>query len=261
MATPDIERLLADYPFGLLTQEEQDQLFKAAHHDRDLFARLVEYDILRDSLADPNYRASLAGAFAAQVVPQPQVAPSLWQRIRSSFWLPVGAVGVATAGLAVFLMMPGPNSLTETTIAARLPIDQALSEMASEFVPKGFGTRLELDRPGDNPSYRIGDRLRVTFEVDKDSHVVIFEERRGSASIRLFPNKFITSARVRSGDPVTIPPAGQGEMILDGPPGTRTVKMLIFPSDFDPLSPGQDLSSVKPEIIERTFTVTGGGDQ
>jgi len=90
------------------------------------------------------------------------------------------------------------------------------------------------------PRYRVGDRLTLSFEANQDAFLTIVNVGTSGEVTILFPNRFSGGHGVKAGRTYRIPDAGDSyELVLKGPPGTElvyallTLKPVIFlPTDF-----------------------------
>lgn len=88
--------------------------------------------------------------------------------------------------------------------------------------------------------YRVGDRLTLSFEANRDAFLTIVNVGTSGEVTILFPNRFSGGHGVKGGRTYRIPDAGDSyELELKGPPGAElvyallTLKPVIFlPTDF-----------------------------
>jgi hypothetical protein len=256
MKSPDARKLLGGYATGTLTKGEREALLRAALEDQALFEELVEEEDWRAALGEEAFRLRLRRRLR-ELAP----ARTSWSdRLGISFryrWL---ALGSAVAALAVVLLIR-QGVLTESSPVAQVVLgpgaipalhtaglleepgapERRLEEDSRTAPPRAAEQiALNLDRGGRNPVYRVGDRQRIGFKLAHDASVLLLEERADGSSVRLFPNRFQSSPAVRGGETVLVPPAGQGDLEVDGPAGARTLRLLVFPSDRDPLTSTAD---------------------
>ncbi len=112
MTRPEIDRLLALYSSGQITDDERDALFTAALEDQVLFEELFEEDELRTAFEDPAVRRA---ALALPVAP-PEMRRSFWR----TPWPAAFAALAACAVLAVVIVRrPAPEPQPQLTVANR----------------------------------------------------------------------------------------------------------------------------------------------
>ena len=276
---PDPYNLLGGYATGTLTRTERDILMEAALRDDHLFAELADEEDLRLVLADEPFRQSLLSQLQAL-----QPAPSRPSRLRdlASHLMPrfhfgwLTATGAVAALIVILLVRQG--SVSETSSLAKIMLgpgtlpalhaagileepaapERDLEARARTEPPPGANdAAIALDRPGAAPEYRPGDRMRIGFRVANDSRVLLLEERPDGTTARLFPNRFQSSTTVRGNAMVMLPPAGQGDLEVEGPPGRRTLRLLIFPANIDPLAPDIQWDRIKAQAkaTQRDYVV------
>ncbi len=263
----DPYNLLGGYATGTLTRTERDILMEAALHDDRLFAELAEEEDLRLVLAHEPFRQRLLSELQTRHVtaPRPSRLRLLAQHLMPRFhfgWLTATA---AIAALIVIVLIRqgtvsetsplakivlGPGSLPALHSAGILEepgaTERDLEARARTEPPTPAGdASIALDRPGAAPEYHPGDRMRIGFRVANDSRALLLEERPDGATVRLFPNRFQSSTAVRGNEIVMIPPAGQGDLEVEGQSGRRTLRLLIFPANIDPLAPDIQWDRIK----------------
>ncbi len=132
MEREQLDRLLAEYATGGLSEAEKRKLFAAALHDQDLFDQLMEEDSLReaidmpgarnrliDSLQEEPVEAMAAMAPAGGAVPRAKSAPA---RLRQHLWL------AWASGIAIVLVS---GAISYVAFDRPLP-----KEIASVFTPR-----------------------------------------------------------------------------------------------------------------------------
>lgn len=121
MTRPEIDRLLALYSSGQISDDERDALFTAALQDQALFQELFEEDGLRTALEDPAIRRA-ALALPARQAPARQ---PFWR----TPWPAAVAALAACAVLAVILVRrPEPAPPPRIAAASRPPAAPAPAE-------------------------------------------------------------------------------------------------------------------------------------
>jgi hypothetical protein len=109
----EAEKLLGGHATGTLTLEERQKLYAAALGHQDLFDALMDEEILRELLADPEAKAQLLAALAPAA--GPRVVP-FWRRT-GVLGAAAGLLMAATAGLVV---LRGPEKVPPT-LSRELP--------------------------------------------------------------------------------------------------------------------------------------------
>ena len=274
MTPKDARYLLSGYSTGTLTKTEREALARAVLEDPALFEEFVEEEDWRGALADPAFRQRLQRRLRDLTPP----APVPWiERLGLVFryrWITVATAAAALATIAlirqgvigesspVARVVLGPDTIPALHAAGLLepataPEKRLESESQSAPPARAKGAALSLDRRGSNPVYTIGGRLRIGFRVPADGNVLLIEERAAGEPVRLFPNRFQSSSAVRANRTMLVPPAGQGDLEVDGPPGPRTLRLLVFPAGVDPLAEGIDWQEVREQaqVVERTYEV------
>lgn len=274
MTPKDARYLLSGYATGTLTKTEREALARAVLEDPALFEEFVEEEDWRGALADQAFRQRLRSRLRDLTPP----APVPWsERLGLVFryrWITVATAAAALATIVlirqgvigesspVARVVLGPDTIPALHAAGLLepptaPEKRLESESQSAPPARARGAALSLDRRGSNPVYTIGGRLRIGFRVPADGNVLLVEERAAGEPVRLFPNRFQSSAAVRANRTMLVPPAGQGDLEVDGPPGPRTLRLLVFPAGVDPLAEGIDWREVRDQalVVERTYEV------
>ena len=252
MPANDPRDLIGGYILGSLTRNETGQLARKALEDDEVMQQMFDAEPMRDALEDPVFRAELKAALRhAQQTERPSLKDRLTAFFAQRWVLPVTCVALANIFIGVILLNRGSDMQTfevalaqedfQSKSAGILPVSGEEFELwrRSQESPPRLQAKasLALDRSGDSPSYAIGDKQRIGFRIEEDARVVVLEERPDGTIIRLFPSALQSESLVRAGIQVLIPPEGQGNMIVDGPPGKHKLRILMFPPNVDPLSP------------------------
>jgi hypothetical protein len=124
----------------------------------------------------------------------------------------------------------------------------------------GLGAlRLELSSPrGSDPSYRVGDKLVLDIQADRDAWLYCFYRQSDRVWFRIFPNRYHKDARIPGGRALSIPDERYGfDLNVTEPAGIDLVKcfatsrdvMRQLPrawrsEDFTPLPAGLDFKLV-----------------
>lgn len=80
------------------------------------------------------------------------------------------------------------------------------------------------DKGDENPTYYVGERIYISFTVQKDSYVTIYDvDSTGNVNI-LFPNPYHKDNLVRKGRVYTIPTTNYGyDLVVKGPNGDEVI--------------------------------------
>jgi hypothetical protein len=264
MSTENPEHLLASYALGGLNEEEREQLFVAALKNQDLFDRLVEEETVRLALQRPENRTLVLAA----------LRPSWKERLAAFFrqpkYLALSAAAAAAAVAFVIWIFPTSNGLTVALDPTRGPAISMLGVETPEAEParpvewtqlfslpvqRRIAAGLGLNKSGRTPEYRIGENLRLGLSVENGGNCLLLDRQGDQSPARLFPNRFASSMLVSGGQTVFIPPAGQGNINVAGPPGPHRLRLIAVPADvvLDLSSPASWVD--KATIIDREYRV------
>ncbi len=278
MTPQDPHTLTTGHITGSLSKTHQQHLMKSALDDQDVFNELMEDEPLREAFADPVFRSRLAAKLRSK---RAEEGLPFWEQVRRFVHQPwvfpvAGSVALSallffvignrggehqTASLAVSLSGTGIVPLAELLSVQTSESTQRETERNSEIrrnpPAKTGGGKLGLDQTGATPRYRAGQPMRIGYEPAQASSVMIVEERSDGSVVRLFPNRFQESAGVSSGEQVLVPPAGQGDLSVDGPPGPRVIRVLVFPPEVNPLDPSKSWAELQrsASVIEKRYEV------
>jgi hypothetical protein len=266
--------LLGGHVTGSLNKSESRRLTDAALDDQDIFDELLDLDPLRGVLADAQFRYRLMAELRERVARE---GTPVAERLRRLFFRPMVIPTLMAAVTVLLVVLVRQGILHESSPVVQVALGPAgvpllreagildsrageaerLREVQEQPVRKSASGSLAFDRTGDSPAYRIGDPIRIGFKAPTDSSIVIVEERPDGTVTRLFPNRFQSSSRVDAGQTIWVPPAGQGPLEVDGPTGPRTVRVLVFPPDVNPLDPDQPWAEIrqKASVLEKTYEV------
>jgi hypothetical protein len=272
---PEIGALLSGYSAGILTKEERQELFRAALEDQEVYDALASEQPLRTLLEQPAVRRELLEALERR-----GWGERLTGWLASSRPMLAGVTAVFVTAVAAFFLlrqspppsMPQPTGSPwspggGTAWPGMFPIDRRhqrrervdlLRRLFSLPLRQPFAVQLSLDRPGQTPRYQVGQAMRITFEVERESDVLILEKRPDGAVMEIFPAGPNVLSRLPAGVAQSVPPASLPPLPVTGPEGRRSLRLIAVPSgvDLDRLTPGQ-LQSLKPQlaVAEATYDV------
>jgi hypothetical protein len=273
MTPQHARKVLGGYATGTLTKSEREALMCAALEDADLFEQLVEEEDWRRVFADEEYRNRLRRRLR-QLQPDTRAGWRLGTGIFQKRWLMVAGAFATVVVIALIRqgLMPesslvarvvlGPGEIPALRAAGILEQPgQSERELESRSrtapPPVGSGATLGLDRAGWQPQYRVGDRQRIGFRLPQDGKVLLVEERADGSVVRLFPNRFQSSPGVKRNETVLVPPAGQGDLTVEGRVGVRRLRLLIFPDYVDPVIPNVNWAQIRnhARVVEKRYEV------
>lgn len=89
---------------------------------------------------------------------------------------------------------------------------------------RGLGINVWTDKGNQNPTYYVGERIYISFSVNKDSYLVLYSiDSTGGVNI-LFPNPYHPDNFVRKGRIYTLPDAYyRQELFIRGPSGQEAL--------------------------------------
>ncbi len=131
---------------------------------------------------------------------------------------------------AIFLIM----LISFTRIAVDEAFAQRQERPKDPSPPQGTGVenpgkinpqiKVWTDKGDENPTYYLGERIYVSFTVQKDSYVTIYDvDSTGNVNI-LFPNSYHRDNLVRKGRVYTIPTPNYGyDLVIKGPAGDEVI--------------------------------------
>ncbi len=97
-----------------------------------------------------------------------------------------------------------------------------------------FGVDVSLDKGGDAPDYRIGERIRISVRTDRDAYVYLYSLRADGRVVQILPNRFDEQHRLRAGETRTYPPQNGGYVFnVDGPTGLARVVAVASTRELD----------------------------
>lgn len=84
------------------------------------------------------------------------------------------------------------------------------------------------DKSGDIPVYYVGEQIYISFQVDKDSYVTIYDiDSTGNVNV-LFPNPYHTDNLARAGRIYTLPSTNyEYDLVIQGPTGKEMLYALV----------------------------------
>ncbi|MBX7245097.1 MAG: DUF4384 domain-containing protein [Candidatus Sumerlaeaceae bacterium] len=139
----------------------------------------------------------------------------------------LAAVVLATAGSALAIGISN-NGTYRTNEGDRAP--EEISKNI-RIVPPPTGGDLQVSVHTDRTRYHIGDPIRITFGVNHDSYVFIFNTDGTGVTHQVFPNYYDRSNFLRSGKTYYVPDKSY-EMEVTGPQGNNTISIVAVQQDF-----------------------------
>lgn len=131
------------------------------------------------------------------------------------------AVAQATAGIALAqASRPTEALLRDEAIAAMAFPGAAIFNDQPPFL-----AGVAVDRA--DATYRDGDKLRVQFLAEVDSHLYLLYHQADGTSVLLFPNEAHPESKVAGQQPVVIPQPGEEFRFRIGPPLGREVLQVL----------------------------------
>jgi hypothetical protein len=118
---------------------------------------------------------------------------------------------------------------------------------------------VRVDRAGENPSYNIGERIRITASVNQDAYVYLFSVHSDGQIDLILPNQ-LSSGNVflRAGETRSFPPSTGGYLLqVDGPVGQDKVLAVASKRQLNI----DELASFKGNQPFATITVTRSGQR
>ena len=111
------------------------------------------------------------------------------------------------------------EAITSPTTGMR---DSAIAPTVKIWTDKGN------DKSGSYPIYYVGERIYVSFQVNKDSYVTLYDiDSTGNVTI-LFPNPYHKDNLARGGRIYTIPTSNyQCDLVIQGPTGKEILYALV----------------------------------
>jgi hypothetical protein len=104
-------------------------------------------------------------------------------------------------------------------------------------VPTDLSVRTWVDKDPaktGNPVYQIGERIRVSVQVNQDAYVYLFSVRSTGDIAPILPNAFERDNFLRAGQTRTFPPQGAGyEFKIDAPEGQDRVLAIASRQPLD----------------------------
>jgi Domain of unknown function (DUF4384)/PEGA domain len=122
-------------------------------------------------------------------------------------------------------------------------------------VQNDLQVNINVDRAGENPNYRIGEKIRITASVNQDAYVYLFSVHSDGSIDLILPNQ-LSSGNVflRAGESRSFPPANGGYLLqVDGPVGQDKVLAVASKRQLNI----DELASFKGNQPFATITVTG----
>jgi hypothetical protein len=269
---PDVEALLAGRVAESLSDAENRRLYGAALEDQAVFDALAEQDELSEVLGDQGLRQRLAQRLA-----DAKPATGRTRSLQPVYWLGTLA---AAAGVAVVLWsgrpQPGPVASAPASASETRPLGRGLTPRpdpratGAQAVPlllnlvfdlplQDGGAKLVVSGGVPEPTLVEGEALRLGLTVDQPADVLLVEERPDGSRQVLYPLTGATPTRLEAGARVLVPPQGQPDRIVTGPPGVYRVRLAVFRPGIDPLAlpNGTPDSHSVLAVVERLYRVEG----
>ena len=123
-------------------------------------------------------------------------------------------------------------------------------------VPTTLEARVWVDRDTSGtrtPTYRIGDRIRLSVSVNENAHVYLFALSPDGTVDQILPNRLGGSNYVRRGEVRTFPSAGDNFIFnVGGPAGLNKVLVIasrrpLNLSELSSFQAGQAFATVQPQ--------------
>jgi hypothetical protein len=269
MSSEEVNRMLEIYALGGLSADERKLLFEAALQDQDLFNRLAKEELVKAGFDLPENRAAILAALR-QLAPSPFQLVLEWLR-PPTHWLPAAGVLAAAAAAVVFgvhLNRPGEFQValdssrspamsmlsieTPDTSAARAA---GLTQLFGLALQQPIPAQLRLNKPGQSPEYRVGEDIRFGLSVPGGGNCLLLDRLGDQTPVELFPNRFTPDMTTPAGQSLFVPPAGQGNLLVAGPPGLHRVRLVVVPAGvtLDLYSPASWSSGAT--VVEREYKV------
>jgi hypothetical protein len=99
------------------------------------------------------------------------------------------------------------------------------------IVPPPTGGPLKVSVRTDRARYHVGDPLRITFGVNRDAYVYIFDTDAAGLTHQIFPNYYDTSNFIRAGKTYYIPDRGY-DIEITPPSGNDTLSIVATERDW-----------------------------
>ena len=269
---PDVEALLAGRVAEALSPAEERRLYRAALEHQPVFDSLAKQDELTDVLRDPALRQRLSQRLTAATPPAARA-----RSLRPAYWL---ATLAAAASVAVVLWsgrpQPGPVAQAPAVPTGARPIGRGLTpnpdaraigapapplllSLVFDLPVKEAGARLVINGAVPEPTLAEGQALRLGFTVDQPVNVLLVEERPDGSRHLLDPTTGTGPPRLEAGTQVLVPPQGQPDRTVTGPPGVYRVRLAAFRSEIDPsaLTTGTPDPRTVLAVVERRYRVAG----
>jgi hypothetical protein len=124
--------------------------------------------------------------------------------------------------LTLFLALLGSGFAQKPIISPQSiivnPVDPALE------------VRVSVDKPGENPAYTVGDRIRITTSVNQDAYVYLFSVHSDGEIDLILPNRLSGGGNfLRANETRTFPAANAGFNFVVNPPAGQD-KVLALAS-------------------------------
>lgn len=108
------------------------------------------------------------------------------------------------------------------------------SILATQNSTQGLTLSAWLNRSGQPPTYKVGDKLQVNVKASKDCNITVFDfDDRGTIT-QIFPNDYQPSSLLRAGEVVAIGgPDSQFDYEISGSGGSERIFVYAYPVGVD----------------------------
>ncbi len=227
---------------GLLGEEERVEFEAHLLECQSCFGEAASFSEAAELIRDPVVRTELVKRLEATP------GKDLWWWVRIPFAQPAlvavaAVVVVAVIGLAIWQFWPGAETPVGRDLVALLaPTAEArtvdISRMRSHSVAASSDTarslrglqfqpeysseiniKLVVNKRGDPPRYRVGDRIKIGLRPDSDCYVYILDLQPDGRMSLLYPGGGYRDNFARAGEPFLIPPERGVTMLVTEPTG------------------------------------------
>src|SRR5262249_3390019 len=108
--------------------------------------------------------------------------------------------------------------------AAKEPAKEGAAAQSGPAAPGAGGEGGTITLSANQPRYRIGDRISLSFTTNRDAYVTLVNVGTSGEVTILFPNRFSGGHGVKAGKTYTVPETADSyELQLKGPAGAELV--------------------------------------